>query len=497
MNPEISPREIAADHHEDGETVSDERWFGRFMELFEPVDFAVPQGALQQKWQAFIQGDVRNPDLRISYDIDGIRMKIEAWEVLKKDIEEQEKNVLLQHAYREKIEQQISFQRAKWFLQKGDMGLARMQMERVFPPPEEAQFAHVVFHLRQELQHVQHKNNIPPALRLSAEQLLSCSPEASDDREGYRPSKQVLGYFFNQNRGFVKHCVEILAGALPAREGRDDMDTYESRDMVHALQRIHAAFDLPPWDIEETSERSTMAVDQRRRKTLIPTGRTFSRHEINKFAIQESGHLLIRKPAEHSGIKLFTIGLAGYEESEEGFFRLLDVIYEHDFEQKAVELDQLGHVDRYLALGLAYGYGNKIEGPAGPPRRDFREVFEVMKRYYAYKDMLTAWISGEEEIQRNPDENETIVNSTHTRQAFQVCTRLFSGTDGSDAGCNPKIGIYYTGPYKVLQAGEEDPIIFSMDLFGKKDFTNPLHNELARMASVLNTISSTTERTRT
>ena len=147
-------------------------------------------------------------------------------------------------------------------------------------------------------------------------------------------------------------------------------------------------------------------------------------------------HVMRAMPFRDAGLKAFSFGFPGYEETEEGIAKIM--------EQGVTRKFQKSGIIHYISIGLAHIM-----------RYDFRKVFEIQKR-------LQGLSSGTPEL-----------------LVFNSVQRAFRGT--GELSDNKDL-VYFNGALRVWRYIAEN--IDSPDLFddlllsAKTDFLSPLQREL-------------------
>jgi len=127
--------------------------------------------------------------------------------------------------------------------------------------------------------------------------------------------------------------------------------------------------------------------------------------------------------------------------------------------------DRITWLERHLAISLACGLDGK--------KRDFREVFEIMQKFYYFQSLANGVL---------PEQAKTSSNN----KAWTRCVRTFRGTDCSTKGkCYTKDIAYAEGNIGVWDVISKNPGMLAHVDIGKFDPTNPRHIWILVRAGIL------------
>jgi len=132
-------------------------------------------------------------------------------------------------------------------------------------------------------------------------------------------------------KSFTKYSIKIygrpdsnLLKTAKKLSSYDDSKIYEPKrrtstyNAVLKFRKIFKELNLK-WEVEEKDIASKAMVIPSRRKLIIKNNRNFSRREIRRFTVHEIyTHVLRTEFGLIQPYKIFSIGLAGYESTEEG-----------------------------------------------------------------------------------------------------------------------------------------------------------------------------------
>lgn len=200
-----------------------------------------------------------------------------------------------------------------------------------------------------------------------------------------------------------------------------------------------------------TEIKASVSVDHENKCIHIPKLRTISSEKLEVLLVHEVGsHLLRRLSGEKSTLLLLSLGLDRYEAAEEGIATLLEQALLQE------ELKEFSGGPKDLAISLA-------EGLDGTPR-DFREIFNIMEKYYYFAQLI------------NTNQNTEEVKNSSQDLAWNRAVRTFRGTTCKQKGiCFTKDLIYKQGNIKIWDLISRKPGEIKNFFLGKYDPTNPEH----------------------
>lgn len=221
------------------------------------------------------------------------------------------------------------------------------------------------------------------------------------------------------------------------------------------LQRL----EVRGWEVLTDKNITQITANFFERKLRVPYERSVGRKKLIGLMLHEIGtHILRHVNALDSDLFLLRIGFSNYLRGEEGIATVREQTITRD-------TDFAGE-DRYLAIGLAWGCD-------GQPR-DFRGVYSIMKRYYMFIHMEKGVGAGHD------------VEKLASDEAWQVCVRVFRGTDGKTSGaCFTRDIIYREGNIAIWHLLEKN--IEAMNYFDIGKY-NPVDRTHVKLLQKLNLI---------
>lgn len=204
------------------------------------------------------------------------------------------------------------------------------------------------------------------------------------------------------------------------------------------------------WKVElDPVNGVSVYVDQKRRRIVIPMMKKIFRNGLRHLLIHEIGtHVIRRINGEKSRLGLLGLGLDNVEIAEEGIATVREQMTDRAPED-------FSGIEGFLAVSFAMGLDGK--------RRNFRETFELMKKYYLFNSLF----SGERRKCAEKYANLT---------SWDRCVRTFRGTDYKTPGiCFTKDIIYREGNIGIWNVIRKKPEEIKRFSVGKYDPSNPEH----------------------
>src|SRR5690606_25087140 len=141
-------------------------------------------------------------------------------------------------------------------------------------------------------------------------------------------------------------------------------------------------------------------------------------------------HVARRINGARSKLQLLGLGLARYKD-DEGIATMREQIQKEEFQEYS-------GFEAHLAIGLCYGLDGK-----GP--RDFRQTFEILKRFFKLEKVIEG---------KESEEAESSANN----KAWNRCIRTFRGTNCSIPGiCFTKDIFYRESNIEIWRIWKENP----------------------------------------
>lgn len=227
----------------------------------------------------------------------------------------------------------------------------------------------------------------------------------------------------------------------------------ETGDVELSANEIRASFietlseyGVNGWEVVIERDITGISVSQEKNKIRIPENRKLSELKLKGLIAHEIGtHVLRREKGERSKLKLLGLGLDRYLKGEEGVSTYR--------EQKVVGGEDFAGFEGHFAISLATGIDGK--------KRDFREVFNIMRDYFfiksKFKDRDKAWESAK-------------------TSAWNRCVRTFRGTSCEEKGaCFTRDIVYREGNIGIWDLVNKNSGEVRRFSVGKYDPTNQRH----------------------
>ncbi len=424
----------------------DHQWYTRYEALAAKQAYELLGG--NKEWRErqkadFLAGKIDNPSLDYP-DINPQELveKIDQLLALKEEILANERNDTVRACYQWRINEKIAEFRMLLATHQGDTRRFRRYTEFVYGRPDKNVFNYTLGKLEQQIANALTSED--PNLQLAATELQALLPKA----EPYTPPISI------PTTDIVDHTriktLETLNPDLARVLRLVDKQTQEkfgAAEIKSIFDEVLQAMRIDGWEVViDNGSKTGISVDQGDKKVKIPQAREVSKTHLMGLIAHELGtHVARRKNGERSKLMLLGLGLDRYERGEEG----VTTIREQVIEDKVGEFAGLqGH----LAISLAYG----LDGKA----RDFREVYEILEKYYRFKNAL-----------EGKKTDNTCINN-----AWNWAIRTFRGTNCHTKGvCNTKDIIYREGNIGVWESINKNPNEMMRWDVGKYDPSNPRH----------------------
>jgi hypothetical protein len=237
----------------------------------------------------------------------------------------------------------------------------------------------------------------------------------------------------------------VRTETFPKKE-KDTTENLGVDEVIALFEKSITELNLSGWKVVVDGNRKTVSASQEHKTVFLPQDISRTKRKIEALIAHELGtHALRRERGERSKLRLLGLGLDRYTKGEEG----VATYEQHKVEGADEYAGFLGHFGGSLAHGLD---GTK---------RDFREVFEVLKHYNIAR---LKSVSGEDRIKEAQE------------QSWGTCVRTFRGTTCASAGTAFTKDIIYRegniGVYDVVNTNEREAHRF---MVGKYDPTNERH----------------------
>ena len=429
----------------------DEDLYSKFEELnFADYELLVPdKKSTEDQKRIFLDGGARNPKLIYpKLEMDRLSSLEEKLLALKEEtklekprekyVEHMEEPDLVKQVYRWKINEKIAQVRMLKSSVKGDMRSFGRYSEFVYGKPSKEIFDFIVNKTQDKMR--QHK------FSNAALELADVLPE-KEDATLQEPTQEEFGRASEVLLQRLEQLIKI----------KDGKGAYSADEISLAFDEALKELKADGWkvEIDRESGRSAISVSQDTKTVNIPESKYLLGPALKKLIAHEIGtHVSRRLSGERSRLKLLGLGLDRYDKGEEGVATLAEQVVEGDaegFTRQAL----------YLAISLASG----VDGE----RRDFRDVYDIMYKYYSLQK-----------------EDGNFANEKPEELAWTTCVRVFRGTDCSSSTCFTKDLIYLEGNigvWNVVRTDEDELFRFSV---GKYDPNNSRHIMILDMLGISN-----------
>lgn len=394
----------------------------------------------------FLSGASENPNL-IYEKLDAVQLtKIETELLnLKKEVRAEEPDELIRQVYLWKIDEKIGEVKMLLASTRGEMTKFKHYSRFVFGEPDLQVFAHTVESLKNEITAAENSDN--PELTRAAAELAKVLPPfvatVSSEILIPPPSHET---FVNLRERVRKKFKKLLALV----EEKSHNSTELSQVFDKGLTEIGAS----GWQSELDPKRLVISIKAERDKILIPTEKNYAANRVPSLLIHEIGnHTQQIVNGRRSRLQLLGVGLDRDTSGFEGVATLTGNLATNP--EKFKEYEKL---DRHLAISLGAGLDGKP--------RNFREVFEVMQKYYFFKAIKAG---------KDPAAAEKSANN----QAWTSCVRTFRGSDCQTRGAVFTKDIAYAegdiSHWKILG---QNPDLLEKIGVGRIDLANPRHRKI-------------------
>lgn len=307
----------------------------------------------------------------------------------------------------------------------------------IYGDPSPDIFAYTLMEVHQMCKKAEQSSD--PAVKSAGQALQDLLPAATSAPTIEKPTPEVIQTAQKATEEELGHIAEKINAYQHERiiSAKGIVDVFGD-----ALKKINAE----GWTVVEVSNRTAIDVKQDTRQVRVPTTREMGPTKLKKRTIHEIGtHVLRRVLGNESIIKILGAGLDRYEVGEEGVTTM---------REQAIG----GKVDTFA--GLAYHLPISLAQGLDGEKRDFREVYDIMVKYFALKEVLPSEDAEEEEEKKESPQEK----------AWKNCLRAFRGTNCKTPGIAfTKDIIYREGNIKVWYKTAEDPGVLRQASIGKYD----------------------------
>lgn len=430
----------------------DELWFDRLLAISnrigETYELLLPStDALTIKYREFELGNFsQNVSLYADRtDIATLEIAREELAHIRQDIVAKETNSMVREAYIDSIDRIDANAAVILAGTIGDDTLFRQMNDTLYERPDDTIFKAVCHWIRHDAE--QTIITADRELATLAANVLGVLPEYHDDHQMLIPN-EVLFHRVRKSHRSSGGYYDMLFGTsgLPQEPFIDHVSGDEICNRM--LKNIGSDFTMAP------SDNNIWAVFPSRKEVVRPDGYRLDRDEFTGIVCHEIGsHVLEYENGRKLPLKLLSIGLAGYEKTDEGrAFLREQIIYEDErtfLKQFAWEYIALLH----LSVSLASG--------------SHKQKYDLSRLYHTLYTLYLFW--RERRAPRSTN-NEAFARN----EAWQLAVRVMKGTDGN-GGAYMKDTIYLEGNVKCWQLANEDPAIILTGDLGKIDIANPKH----------------------
>lgn len=407
----------------------DEKWYERFREIGSFQDYEYLTGKKEYREnqkKKFLSGEIENPELDYP-ELEGLKMEeIEKHLLkLKKEILKNENNDVIKKAYCWKINEKITEIRMLKAAKEGNDHKFFEYSKFIYGEPDRDICGYTFSQVRKIINNKLSSADADiknAAMRLNAKIFITLIDTGSQISVKDYPFKKIIS---------VKEEKEYI--------------TQEIKDVFEKTLNKYKLYD---WVVVIDKERkySGLNVSQRDKIINVPEGRKAKETDLKALIAHEiETHAVRRAQGERSRLKLLGLGLDRYIKGEEGVARYK--------EQKIIGNENFAGLNYYFAISLAMGADGK--------KRNFREVYELLKDFYFIR-------------LKKANGKKTLGLSE--KYAWNDCVRIFRGTTGKTPGaCFMKDIVYREGNIGVWNVVKNKPEEIRRFSVGKYDPGNSRH----------------------
>lgn len=421
----------------------DKRWYPRFKEASEFETLTALTGDKDYRTEQrsrFLSGEIENPSLDYpSIDREDLVKREQELLVLKKDILAGEQNEIIKQVYRWRINEKIAGLRMLFAVDDGNTRRFKKYAEFIYGKPSIEIFAYTVRSLHSELE--KYLDSERPDIQRVAEELTVLLPQDLKETKVFTlPAEETIQLAQESTLEEIGALVNIP----------EVLEIFEAKDIKQAFEQSLQALRAEGWQVVlDTSSATGIRVSQEKEEIKVPESKRLLFNRMRTLIAHEIGtHVARRIRGERSKLMLLGLGLDRYEQGEEGIATM---------REQAVrgKVRDFSGLEGHLAISLANGLDGK--------KRDFRDVYEVMQKYYLFKQLVRG-------------KDLTTAEKEAQIKAWNRCIRTFRGTNCSTAGaCFTKDVVYRQGNIGVWDVIREHPEEMQRFSIGKYDPANPRH----------------------
>lgn len=419
----------------------DESWYAQLERVGSFQAYEYLDGNKQRREeekQAFLTGEKENPELDYPLlKVEDIAAREESLLSLKEAILDEEENEVVRQVYRWKINEKVAENRLLKAAATGDQRRFKRYTEFIYGKPSPEIFSYSLEKVR---------SLVKKAGESSIQEIQDTGRDLDQllkRREGFSinlPSKETQDVAKEATLKSVGDIVNV--GADPTQE-------FSAEEIKSLFEVALRELSAEGWMVVINPSKNGISVNQEKKSVEVPEKRKLSFRALKGLIAHEIGtHAARRIRGERTKLKMLGLGLDRYEGGEEGVATLREQVLEGG-------VKDFSGFDGHFAIGLATGVD-------GQPR-DFRQTFEILKKYYLLQNMLKGVDKGEAEKKASDS-------------AWGRCVRTFRGTNSQTPGtCFTKDIVYREGNIAVWESvAKNGPEMNRWDV-GKYDPSNPRH----------------------
>lgn len=419
----------------------DEKWYSQFEKIGSFQAYEYLDGDKQKREaekQAFLAGEKENPELDYPLlKLEDIAGRETALLALKEAVSNEEENMVVRQVYQWKLNEKIAENRLLKAAATGDQRRFKRYSEFIYGKPSPEIFSYSL----EKVRHVVKKASASEDQEIQelGKTLVQLLP-IDDGRPAVPPSKEDQDLAREATLESVGDLINIEA---------DPNQVFSTEEIKALFERALRQLEAEGWIVCINPNKGGISVNQEKKSVEIAENRTLPFQALKGLIAHEIGtHAARRIRGERTKLKMLGLGLDRYEVGEEG----VTILREQVLKGEGVDFSGF---DGHLTISLA-------AGADGQPR-DFRQTFEIMKKYYQLQNRLNGMPT--EEAKKKAE-----------ALAWGQCVRTFRGTDSRTPGVYfTKDIIYGEGNIAVWESVAKNAQEMSRWDVGKYDPANPRH----------------------
>jgi hypothetical protein len=422
----------------------DKEWYTRFNEKGVFSVFMYLNGEVENRKkqkELFLSGEIEVPKLDYSkINTEDFKNRENFLLELKEDILNQEKNELIRQVYRWRINEKIADTRMLQAVAAGDSKKVGRYSRFVDGSPSGEIFTYTLQQLSKEIEKALSSDN--PELVKAAKDFQELLPKNTNENVDFKlPDPEIFQKAESQTKMEFGDIFNI-----PAEQLQQKLNTEEIKAMMEKhIQSLGAE----GWEVVISETAGSFAVDKEKNQVVFPKGTEGTVEVIRSLILHEIyTHVARRINGERSRLMLLGLGLDRYRPGEEGIATMREQVL-------TGKVDDFSGLFGHFAISLARGLD-------GQPR-NFREVFEILKKYHIMR-----------EIQQGSNKQEAEEKANNL--AYSRCIRTFRGTNCATRGECYMQDITYRegniGVWNIIDTNSKEMMRFNV---GKYDPGNPRH----------------------